>query len=152
MQLYFRLIVNFAIDFIGRIRMMIKYNQLILFFILLLGGCCNSAYSQQIRGVVTDSITNEPLPYISIYYKGTGIGAITDLDGKFTVDSRNGLTELTFSAVGYLPKLIKVVPGVTNTLNVKLRPDDIMLQEVVVKPKRERYSRKNNPAVEMMKK
>ena len=132
--------------------MMIKYNQLILFFILLLGGCCNSAYSQQIRGVVTDSITNEPLPYISIYYKGTGIGAITDLDGKFTVDSRNGLTELTFSAVGYLPKLIKVVPGVTNTLNVKLRPDDIMLQEVVVKPKKERYSRKNNPAVEMMKK
>ena len=33
-----------------------------------------------------------------------------------------------------------------------LRPDDIMLDEVVVKPKREKYSRKNNPAVELMKK
>jgi hypothetical protein len=33
-----------------------------------------------------------------------------------------------------------------------MRPDDIMLDEVVVKPKREKYSRKNNPAVELMKK
>ena len=37
-------------------------------------------------------------------------------------------------------------------LNVKLQSDDIMLSEVVVKPKKEKYSRKNNPAVEFMKK
>ena len=37
-------------------------------------------------------------------------------------------------------------------LNVKLQSDDIMLSEVVVKPQKEKYSRKNNPAVEFMKK
>ena len=39
----------------------------------------------------------------------------------------------------------------TKTLNVKMKPD-LVLDEVVVKPKKEKYSRKNNPAVEMMKK
>mgnify|MGYP000394012522 FL=1 len=46
---------------------------------------------------------------------------------------------------------MKLNPG-TRVLNVKLQPDDIMLSEVVVKPKKEKYSRKNNPAVEFMKK
>ena len=47
---------------------------------------------------------------------------------------------------------MNIIPGVTKNLNVRMRPDDIMLDEVVVKPKREKYSRKNNPAVELMKK
>ena len=46
---------------------------------------------------------------------------------------------------------MKLNPG-TRVLNVKLQSDDIMLSEVVVKPKKEKYSRKNNPAVEFMKK
>ena len=126
-----------------------KVNLLVLFFFLM---CCQTTFAQQIKGVVTDSLTNEPLPYISIYYEGKGVGAITDIEGNYTVESRNGWHELTFSAVGYVTKVVKVIPGVTKNLNIKLRPDDILLQEVVVKPKRERYSRKNNPAVEMMKK
>ena len=38
------------------------------------------------------------------------------------------------------------------TVNVKLAPDNVLLNEVVVKPQKEKYSRKNNPAVEFMKK
>ena len=54
--------------------------------------------------------------------------------------------------MGYVTKVVNIIPGVTKNLNVRMRPDDIMLDEVVVKPKREKYSRKNNPAVELMKK
>ena len=36
-------------------------------------------------------------------------------------------------------------------MNVKLAPDNVLLNEVVVKPQKEKYSRKNNPAVEFMK-
>ena len=61
-------------------------------------------------------------------------------------------TNSPFSAVGYVTKVVNIIPGVTKNLNVRMRPDDIMLDEVVVKPKREKYSRKNNPAVELMKK
>ena len=67
------------------------------------------------------------------------------------METRKGWDELTFSAVGYITKKVKLKPG-TRVLNVKLQSDDIMLSEVVVKPKKEKYSRKNNPAVEFMKK
>lgn len=108
--------------------------------------------AQNIQGVVTDSLTNDPIPYLSVFYEGKGVGSITDNDGHYKVETRKGWNKLTFSAVGYVTKVVNIIPGVTKNLNVRMRPDDIMLDEVVVKPKREKYSRKNNPAVELMKK
>ncbi|WP_373254466.1 DUF5686 and carboxypeptidase-like regulatory domain-containing protein [Phocaeicola vulgatus] len=127
-----------------------KYIKSCLLFLLL--GCCISVSAQNIQGVVTDSLTNEPIPYLSVFYEGKGVGSITDNDGNYKVETRKGWNKLTFSAVGYVTKVVNIIPGVTKNLNVRMRPDDIMLDEVVVKPKREKYSRKNNPAVELMKK
>jgi len=122
----------------------ISILSLLLFFPLLI--------SAQIKGIITDSLTNEPLSYISVYYEGKGVGAISDNDGAYQVETRPGWTQLTFSAVGYLTKIVDIVPGVTKELNVQLVADDIQLDEVVVKPQRERYSRRNNPAVDLMRK
>ena len=127
-----------------------KYIKSFLLFLLL--GCCISVSAQNIQGVVTDSLTNEPIPYLSVFYEGKGVGSITDNDGNYKVETRKGWNKLTFSAVGYVTKVVNIIPGVTKNLNVRMRPADIMLDEVVVKPKREKYSRKNNPAVELMKK
>ena len=127
-----------------------KYIKSFLLFLLL--GCCVSVSAQNIQGVVTDSLTNEPIPYLSVFYEGKGVGSITDNDGNYKVETRKGWNKLTFSAVGYVTKVVNIIPGVTKNLNVRMRSDDIMLDEVVVKPKREKYSRKNNPAVELMKK
>lgn len=127
-----------------------KYIKSFLLFLLL--GCCISVSAQNIQGVVTDSLTNEPIPYLSVFYEGKGVGSITDNDGNYKVETRKGWNKLTFSAVGYVTKVVNIIPGVTKNLNVRMRLDDIMLDEVVVKPKREKYSRKNNPAVELMKK
>lgn len=127
-----------------------KYIKSFLLFLLL--GCCISVSAQNIQGVVTDSLTNEPIPYLSVFYEGKGVGSITGNDGNYKVETRKGWNQLTFSAVGYVTKVVNIIPGVTKNLNVRMRPDDIMLEEVVVKPKREKYSRKNNPAVELMKK
>ena len=127
-----------------------KYIKSFLLFLLL--GCCISVSAQNIQGVVTDSLKNDPIPYLSVFYEGKGVGSITDNDGHYKVETRKGWNKLTFSAVGYVTKVVNIIPGVTKNLNVRMRPDDIMLDEVVVKPKREKYSRKNNPAVELMKK
>ena len=122
------------------------------FLLFLLLGCCISVSAQNIQGVVTDSLTNDPIPYLSVFYEGKGVGSITGNDGNYKVETRKGWNKLTFSAVGYVTKVVNIIPGVIKNLNVRMRPDDIMLDEVVVKPKREKYSRKNNPAVELMKK
>lgn len=92
--------------------------------------------SAQIKGVVTDSITNEPLLYVTVQYEGKGVGAITNGEGEYTVETRRGWDELTFSTIGYITKKVKIKPG-QKVLNVKMSPDDIMLAEVVVKPKKE---------------
>lgn len=127
-------------------------KRLYIFLILLLAVWLLpvSAYSQ-IRGVITDSLTNEPLMYITVQYEGKGVGGISNAQGEYEVETRSGWNELTFSAIGYVTKKVKFAPG-TKVLNVKMMTDDIMLSEVVVKPKKEKYSRKNNPAVEFMKK
>ncbi len=107
--------------------------------------------SAQIKGVITDSLTHEPLMYITVQYEGKGVGSISNADGEYQVETHKGWDELTFSAIGYITKKVKITPD-TKVLNVKLTPADVMLSEVVVKPKKEKYSRKNNPAVEFMKK
>lgn len=129
-----------------------KNRYIKLFLLWGAWACALVASAQRIQGVVTDSVTNEPLPFISVYYEGKGVGGITDAEGHYNVETRQGWNRLTFSSVGYVTKVVNIIPGVTKTMNVKLRSDDIVLQEVVVKPKREKYSRKNNPAVELMKK
>lgn len=126
---------------------MIKRLSLLPFFLFFIV----SQISAQIHGVVTDAITGEPLPFLNVYYEGKGVGAITDMDGRYTVAKHVEWKALTFSSIGYE---IKVVPISENTqvLNVKLNQLDHTLDEVVVKPRKEKYSRKNNPAVELMKK
>ena len=127
-----------------------RYNKILILFLLVL--VASNAFAQQIKGVVTDSVTHEPLMYISVYYQEKrDMGTITNIDGEYSLEARRNGGTLVFSAVGYITKKVKLNPG-TRVLNVKLQPDDIMLSEVVVKPKKEKYSRKNNPAVEFMKK
>ena len=120
-------------------------------FLLLLFVIMTSVCAQQIQGVVTDAVTGEPIPYLTVYYEGKGVGAITDIDGRYVVEKHPEWKELVFSSVGYEVRIVPIVEK-TRTLNVKLKPLDHTLDEVVVRPKREKYSRKNNPAVELMKK
>ncbi len=123
----------------------------ITLIVLLLSLFASLGVSAQIKGVITDSLTHEPLMYITVQYEGKGIGGISNAKGEYQVETRKGWDELTFSAVGYITKKVKFAPG-TKVLNVKMMSDDIMLSEVIVKPQKEKYSRKNNPAVEFMKK
>ena len=105
----------------------------------------------QIQGVVKDEDTGEPIPFVNIFYEGKGVGCISDIDGRFKVDKMVEWKELTFSSVGYTTKAVPITAK-TEYLNVSLKVMDHTLDEVVVRPKREKYSRKNNPAVELMKK
>ena len=128
-----------------------KQRILIYYVLFLLVMMLPAGAWAQIRGVVTDSVTHEPLMLVSIQYKGSTQGTRTNEQGEYRLTARPGQQEVTFSYLGYVTKTIRVKPGTTR-LDVQLRPDNIVLNELVVKPKRERYSRKNNPAVDFMRK
>ena len=104
-------------------------------------------------GIVKDSITGEPLPFVSVYFDGSTIGAMTDDNGTFTLQNNQGYTKLAAASLGYDTKFIDLKPGKKNdNLEVLLKPTAFEISEVVVKPKRGEYTRKDNPAVELIKK
>ena len=105
----------------------------------------------QLRGYIIDEATGDSIPYASAIYRGHNVAVASNINGQFTIARHEGWV-LTFSAVGYVSKSITISASTKQNFNVKLKPDTKALKEVVVKTKRRRYSRKNNPAVELMKK
>lgn len=107
-----------------------------------------SAIAQHITGVVTDQRTGERLPFANVVIEG-GANTRTDENGKYTLPFRAG--RLRASMIGYDTKTISVkTPG---TYNFKLVDNTKTLSTATVTAhKRGKYSRKNNPAVELMRK
>ena len=105
-----------------------------------------------VQGVVTDSLTREPLPYTSVYLKGTTEGGMTDDKGAFSFKTYRPEARLVISAVGYQEYTRLIHPARGGRIMVTLAPTTYALDEVVVKPKRERYRKKDNPAVEFVRK
>ena len=120
----------------------------IFFFLLLFVSI--ALHAQTIVGHVVDEATGENIGFASVQYKGHHVAAITDLSGRFTIERHKGW-KLTISAVGYKSRTY-TVDGDMDKLFVSLREDNRSLKEVTVRSKRARYKRKNNPAVELMKK
>ncbi len=110
-----------------------------------------NAQNTIIKGIVTDSITGEALPYVSLIFKGTTLGTATDGDGCFSFSASATGRILQVSYLGYDTKEVKIIQGKTNDLKIQLAPNGITLNEVVIKPKKEKYSKKENPAVEFVK-
>ena len=132
----------------------IRYIILIVLLQVVAGTFLSHAQSfTSASGIVKDSITGEPLPFVSVYFDGSTIGAMTDDNGTFTLQNNQGYTKLAAASLGYDTKFIDLKPGKKNdNLEVLLKPTAFEISEVVVKPKREKYTRKDNPAVELIKK
>lgn len=107
------------------------------------------AQQTTITGVVTDAETGESIGYASVVYKGHKIAVVSGTDGRYSITRHNGWS-LTFSSVGYKSRTVSINSKVGNRLDITLKPDKKILGEVTVKSKRNRYSRRNNPAVELM--
>lgn len=87
------------------------------------------AQNRDIRGKVTSSEDNKPVPGASIVVLGTSRGTTTDADGNYRVQANVGQT-LRFSYIGN--KLRDVVVGNAEVIDVALQADDNQLNEVVV--------------------
>ncbi len=106
----------------------------------------------QITGEIVDASDGGPIPYASAIYRGNKMAVSSDGKGKFTIERHNGW-KLTISSVGYVPQVINITSSTPQHLVIKLKSDTKKLDEVTIKKKRSsKYSRKNNPAVELMEK
>ena len=103
-----------------------------------------------VQGVVTDSLTREPLSYVSVRLKNTTEGTTTGSDGRFYFKTHRSEGVLVISTVGYNEYSRLIHPARNLSYKVALSPATYALNEVLVKPKREHYRKKDNPAVEFV--
>lgn len=103
---------------------------------------------KMVSGVVVDSKTGEKLPFVNVIYTSGG-GTQTDFDGHFTLPFKVG--RLRFSVIGYETKTINLKTA-GDSLVFKIDPMEKSLGTAEVTGKKTKYSRKNNPAVELMRK
>ena len=87
------------------------------------------AQTRTVSGTVTDASTGEALIGASVLVKGTSTGAVTDIDGNFSLELSERKT-LTISYVGYLSKEVKASPGAN--LEIQLESDSKSIDEVVI--------------------
>ena len=87
------------------------------------------AQNRTVQGTVSDANTGEALIGVSVVVKGSTVGTVTDIDGKFTLPAAANST-LVISYVGYIKQEVNV-ENQTSFL-IKLEEDSKMLDEVVV--------------------
>ena len=135
-----------------------KINKLINIIILCLTFFfvfTSTVYSQKmtrVSGKVVDAITNEPLPFVNIAFVGKSIGTVTDYNGEYNIETQWASNKFQASFIGYTSQVQQVAIGKNQVINIQLKPENIELNEIVVKSKKKRYRNKDNPAVELIKK
>ena len=96
-------------------------NKFLVFFLFL-----TFSLSAQIRGVVKDSITGEPIPFVNIWVENETVGTTSESNGSFSLDIKEEKM-LVFSALGY-----EVKKASSRTDIILLKPKVFELKEVVI--------------------
>lgn len=87
----------------------------------------------QIKGVVKDSVSGMPIPFVNIWVENEEIGTTSDFDGSFSMNVKETKKNLVFSALGFQKKTVKII----NAKEVFLQAAVIELNEVILLNKKE---------------
>src|SRR5690606_9880754 len=93
-----------------------KFTTFICFVLIQTGFVFGQSTS--VRGIITDLVTGETLPYVTITVPGSTIGTSADDDGRYTIKLSGGQTKLKFNFIGYLPVEVDLKPGIDQTIKI----------------------------------
>ncbi|WP_353132374.1 DUF5686 family protein [Pseudopedobacter sp.] len=106
-----------------------------------------------VSGVVKDASTKETIPFANIFFNGTQAGTQTNMDGFFTISTSASYSALKFVYMGYETKIVPITVGKTQRIEVLMNPSAKELKQIVItKKNKAKYSNKDNPAVELIRK
>ena len=102
-------------------------KKLLLLLVVLIVAISSTMAQKKITGTVTSE--GAPLPGVTVFVKGTTIGAVTDVDGNYNLSVPDDATALMFSFIGMKTQEIEI--GNQSNISVNLEPDVIGLEEVI---------------------
>ena len=110
-------------------------RKAMIFILALLLPLVLDAQSTKVKGRVTDADTGEGIPFVGVYYKGTTIGISTDLDGNYSIETRDPTAQvLTASILGYDTQEVNVQQHAFQVINFQLKTTNNHLNASLVKP------------------
>lgn len=105
-----------------------------LAFVLIISSQLGYSQLTRIRGKVVDADTKEPLSFVTLAFKGTTIGTITDTKGEYFLETRSASDILSISYVGYDSKSIPIKKGQYQEINIELNSTSLSLEGVTIVP------------------
>ncbi|MCU0392439.1 MAG: carboxypeptidase-like regulatory domain-containing protein, partial [Thermoflexibacter sp.] len=91
---------------------------------------CLFAQERTVSGTIISSEDKSPLPGVNVVAKGTNVGVVSDVEGKYKFNVPANVTTLVFSFVGFVSQEVEIGGG--TTIDVALMPDTRQLNEVIV--------------------
>lgn len=88
--------------------------------------------SYKLNGIVLNSESREPIPFVNIRIVGTTQGTSSNIDGKFLLSSEKRNLKLAFTSVGFKKQTIDVNFADSGFLKIELKPEAINFAEIVV--------------------
>ena len=85
-----------------------------------------------VSGKVLDAVTKEPLSFVSLAFKNSKIGTVTNIDGEYSLDTYYATDSLAVSYVGYKRMAKKIAKDKTQVLNFELQPTSVQLKEFTI--------------------
>jgi len=98
-------------------------NSILVFIFL-----ASFTMSAQIKGVVKDSISGNPVSYVNIWVENENFGTTSEENGQFSIHEPHKSRRLIFSALGYEKKIVNI----SNAAEVRLKPTAVALDEITI--------------------
>jgi hypothetical protein len=106
---------------------------LLLVFLFFSFTSFTNSQTYRLFGIITDSRTNEALPFVTIKEAGTNYGTTSDADGKYFIRLNPGAAKIIFSYIGYFSDTINVfIEDSDIERNIELRPSEIFTEAIDV--------------------
>lgn len=87
-----------------------------------------------VEGIVRDQLTGDPMPFVTVRFQDSKIGAFTDTSGYYRLDTYYATDSLIFSFSGYITKTVGVQKDIAQEINITLEVRQTDVQEVFVRP------------------
>ena len=129
-----------------------KKSFYLLFAFILISISQVRAQRTEVSGVVTDLKDKNPLPYVTVSFRGTKLLTKTDAKGHYQLASSTPYSQIQVNYVGYKTAYMNIQSGKVQVINVRLQEETQNLNMVSISTakKKARYKNKDNPAVELI--
>ncbi len=115
--------------------MNLRKSYIIIALILGISVFHSNSQENHYHGLVVDSKTGTPLPFVTIIFNASGRGTTSQIDGRFSIPANRGISTLKFSCVGYHSEVYELTGvSINKTISIRLKAKAYRIDEVKVFP------------------